>query len=94
MDMRTTGIEIRPLRELTGHSLFNEVYLTNVFVPDDSVVGAINSGWLLARTTLANERIAMGRGASFGGGIEDSWPWPQTFHPTASSRWPGITWVR
>ncbi|MGI8491538.1 MAG: acyl-CoA dehydrogenase [Acidimicrobiales bacterium] len=70
VDMRRPGIEVRPLRELTGHAMFNEVFLTEVFVPDDCVIGKVNGGWPLARTTLANERVAMGSGASFGGGTE------------------------
>jgi len=70
LDMRSEGIEIRPLRELTGMAMFNEVFLTDVFVPDDCVVGTVDGGWPLARTTLANERVAMGSGSSFGGGVE------------------------
>jgi alkylation response protein AidB-like acyl-CoA dehydrogenase len=70
VDMKAPGIEIRPLRELTGHAMFNEVFLTDVYVPDDCVIGEIDGGWELARATLANERVAMGSGASFGGGIE------------------------
>jgi alkylation response protein AidB-like acyl-CoA dehydrogenase len=57
------GLDIRPLREITGESLFNEVFLDDVFVPDDCVVGELNNGWRLARTTLANERVAMGGSA-------------------------------
>ena len=70
VDMRSPGIEIRPLRELTGQAMFNEVFLDDVFVPEDCVVGEVDGGWSLARTTLANERVAMGSGASFGGGVE------------------------
>ena len=60
VDMATAGIDVRPLREMTGDALFNEVFLDEVFVPDDCVVGEVNDGWKLARTTLANERVAMG----------------------------------
>jgi alkylation response protein AidB-like acyl-CoA dehydrogenase len=70
LDMRTPGIEVRPLRELTGLAMFNEVFFTDVFVPDDCVIGEVDGGWPLARTTLANERVAMGSGSSFGGGVE------------------------
>lgn len=59
VDMRSAGIDTRPLRELTGDAMFNEVFLDEVFVPDECVVGEVNGGWKLARTTLANERVAM-----------------------------------
>ncbi|HEX6422991.1 MAG TPA: acyl-CoA dehydrogenase [Acidimicrobiales bacterium] len=70
VDMAAPGIDVRPLRELTGLAMFNEVFLDDVFVPDDCVVGAVHGGWPLARATLANERVSMGSGSSFGGGIE------------------------
>ncbi len=70
VDMRAPGIDIRPLKEMTGLAMFNEVFLDDVFVPDDCVIGEVDGGWPLARTTLANERVAMGSGSSFGGGIE------------------------
>ena len=60
VDMSSPGLDIRPLRELTGRAMFNEVFLDGVFVPDEYVVGEIDGGWRLARTTLANERVAMG----------------------------------
>jgi alkylation response protein AidB-like acyl-CoA dehydrogenase len=71
IDMMSPGIEIRPLREITGHSLFNEVFLDSVFVPDEMVVGAVNDGWRLARTTLANERVAMATGTALGNPMEE-----------------------
>ncbi|MGH9274978.1 MAG: acyl-CoA dehydrogenase family protein, partial [Acidimicrobiales bacterium] len=70
VDMQTPGIDIRPLKEMTGLEMFNEVFLDDVFVPDDCVIGEVDGGWPLARTTLANERVSMGSGSSFGGGIE------------------------
>ena len=70
VDMRTPGIDVRPLREITGDAVFNEVFLDGVFVPDDRVVGEVNGGWRLARSTLADERVAMGRGSSLGEWLE------------------------
>ncbi|MGW0040616.1 acyl-CoA dehydrogenase [Rhodococcus sp. NPDC003348] len=71
VDMRSAGIRISPLREITGDALFNEVFLDGVFVPDDCVVGQVNGGWRLARTTLANERVAMSGGSSLGKAMEE-----------------------
>ncbi len=71
VDMSSPGILIRPLREITGDSLFNEVFLEEAFVPDEMVVGAVNDGWRLARTTLANERIAMATGTALGNPMEE-----------------------
>lgn len=69
VDMSSPGIEVRPLREITGEEMFNEVFLDEVFVPDGDVVGDVDGGWALARTTLANERVAMG-GSKFGRSVE------------------------
>jgi alkylation response protein AidB-like acyl-CoA dehydrogenase len=69
VDMRSPGLEIRPLREANGGFLFNEVFFTDVFVPDDLLVGTPGDGWRLARTTLGNERVAIATGM---GGNPDS----------------------
>ena len=71
IDMGTPGIVIRPLREITGDELFNEVFFDDVFVPDAMVVGEVNDGWRLARTTLANERVAMAAGTALGNPMEE-----------------------
>jgi alkylation response protein AidB-like acyl-CoA dehydrogenase len=70
VDMRSPGIDVRPLREITGDAVFNEVFLDNVFVPADRLVGPEHGGWRLARTTLANERVAMSGGSALGEGVE------------------------
>jgi len=62
LDMSTLGVTVRPLREATGSALFNEVFLDDVFIPDDCVVGEVNDGWRVARATLSSERVALGRG--------------------------------
>jgi len=64
------GIDVRPLREITGRQLFNQVFLDDVFVPDGCVVGQPGDGWRVARTTLASERVAMGTGSSVGEAVE------------------------
>ena len=70
VDMRSPGIDIRPLREITGDALFNEVFFDDLFVPDDMVVGPVDGGWALARTTLANERVAIAHGGALDKGME------------------------
>ena len=71
VDMRSPGITVRPLREITGAALFNEVFFDGCFVPDECVVGEVNGGWLLARTTLANERVSLSSDSAFGGVLEE-----------------------
>ena len=64
IDMNAPGVQVKPLREITGDSHFNEVFFDEVFVPDSDVVGDVNRGWLVARATLGNERISIGGGSS------------------------------
>ncbi|MGW3481787.1 acyl-CoA dehydrogenase [Rhodococcus indonesiensis] len=71
VDMRgSEGLDIRPLREITGEALFNEIFIDNVFVPDECLVGESGDGWKLARTTLANERVSLSHDSSLGSGGE------------------------
>ncbi len=66
IDMHAEGVEVRPLRMITGQSEFNEVFFNDVFVADDDVVGPVNAGWTVARATLGNESVSIGAGG--GGG--------------------------
>ncbi|MFG2768891.1 acyl-CoA dehydrogenase [Streptomyces sp. NPDC048350] len=71
VDMRTTpGIDIRPLKEITGDSLFNEVFFDDVLLPADAVVGEVDDGWRVARNTLGNERVHMADQVAFDSGLE------------------------
>jgi alkylation response protein AidB-like acyl-CoA dehydrogenase len=63
--MKGPGVEVRPLRQITGGSDFNEVFFNDVFVPDEDVVGEPNTGWTVARATLGNERVSIGGGGSY-----------------------------
>ncbi|MGW4637869.1 acyl-CoA dehydrogenase [Sphaerisporangium sp. NPDC004334] len=71
VDMKAPGVTVRPLTEMTGENLFNEVFLDDVFVPDELVVGEINEGWRVARNTLSNERVSLSSGS---GGTGSSVP--------------------
>ncbi|GAT66083.1 acyl-CoA dehydrogenase [Planomonospora sphaerica] len=60
VDMSSPGVTVRPLKEINGDEIFNEVFLDDVFVPDDLVVGEVGQGWKVARDTLSHERVALG----------------------------------
>ena len=62
IDMHQPGVDVRPLRELTGRALFNEVFLSDARVPADAMIGGLNNGWAVANTTLAHERAGLGSG--------------------------------
>lgn len=66
LDMKSPGVETRPIKQISGGANFNEVYFTNVRVPDDQRLGAVGQGWQVALLTLMNERMALG---DIGGGV-------------------------
>lgn len=67
VDMHAPGVEVRPLRQMTGGASFNEVFFSDVRVPDDHRLGDVNMGWTVALTTLMNERASIGGGSGSGG---------------------------
>src|SRR3954468_6190762 len=69
IEMDQPGVEVRPLREMTGRALFNEVFFTDARVRDDAVIGGLNQGWTVGNTTLANERVGLGGGGGAAGGV-------------------------
>ena len=66
MDMEQDEIEVRPLRQITGEAEFNELFIENAWVPDENVVGGEGNGWMVAITTLMNERAGLGASAALG----------------------------
>ncbi len=70
-EMLQDGVDVRPLKEMTGHTLFNEVFITDARVADSALIGGVNKGWAAANTTLMNERAGLGSGGgnAAGGGL-------------------------
>jgi alkylation response protein AidB-like acyl-CoA dehydrogenase len=68
VDMHAPGVDVRPLRQITGEAEFNEVYLTDVRVPDSDRIGEVGDGWRVSMTTLMNERVTIGGGGGGGAG--------------------------
>ncbi len=62
LDMESEGVDVRPLHQITGEAEFNEIFLTDVRIPHDRVLGEVGNGWAVAVTTLMNERVALGGG--------------------------------
>ncbi len=78
LDMTDPGVEVRPLRQITGEAEFNEVFMTNARVPDANRLGAVGEGWKVAQTTLMNERVAIGsrpapRDGGMSGVVAQTW---------------------
>jgi alkylation response protein AidB-like acyl-CoA dehydrogenase len=73
-EMLQDGVDVRPLREMTGHALFNEVFLTDARVADAALIGGVNNGWAVANTTLMNERAGLGSGGGNAAGGESAQP--------------------
>jgi acyl-CoA dehydrogenase len=71
VDMHAPGVEVRPLRQMTGGASFNEVFFHDVRIPDDHRLGDVNQGWTVALTTLMNERASIGAGGGGGPGTMD-----------------------
>jgi alkylation response protein AidB-like acyl-CoA dehydrogenase len=65
-DMEQDGVDVRPLVQITGESEFNEVFFEDAYIPDENVIGGVGNGWMIAITTLMNERAGLGASASVG----------------------------
>jgi alkylation response protein AidB-like acyl-CoA dehydrogenase len=92
VDMHAPGVEVRPLYQLTGEAEFNEVYFTDVRIPDSERLGDVGEGWRVALTTLMNERVAIGgqvspkRGSGFIGELAKVWAAHRPTGPTERAR--------
>jgi alkylation response protein AidB-like acyl-CoA dehydrogenase len=76
VDMKSPGIEVKPIKQITGGSSFNEVYFTDVVIPDSQRLGAIGDGWKVAITTLMNERLAVGD--ANGADVKEAFNWAKS----------------
>jgi alkylation response protein AidB-like acyl-CoA dehydrogenase len=74
--MDQPGVEVRPLREMTGRAMFNEVFIDEARVPIANLIGGLNNGWAVANTTLMVERASLGSGGGGGGGLGSALPGP------------------
>jgi alkylation response protein AidB-like acyl-CoA dehydrogenase len=81
IDLKAPGVDIRPLREITGEAWFNEVFLDDVFVPDTDVIGEVGAGWAVARAVMGNERVSMGKGSGSGMPAPDLLPLLERYRP-------------
>jgi alkylation response protein AidB-like acyl-CoA dehydrogenase len=68
LDMHQPGVDVRPLREITGHAMFNEVFISDAHAHDDTLIGGLHNGWAVANTTLAFERAGLGAGGGSAAG--------------------------
>jgi alkylation response protein AidB-like acyl-CoA dehydrogenase len=66
MDMEQDEVEVRPLRQITGEAEFNELFIEDAHIPDENVIGGVGNGWMVAITTLMNERAGLGASAALG----------------------------
>lgn len=89
IDMKAQGVEVRPLKQVTGASDFNEVFFNDVFVPDDDVVGPVDGGWTVARATLGNESVSIGGGQGGATLPFDAFIGPLDAHPERLPGGPG-----
>jgi alkylation response protein AidB-like acyl-CoA dehydrogenase len=81
VDMQTEGISVRPLREASGGALFSEIFFDEVFIPDSGVLGEVNDGWKVARGTLGNERVALGKGIALNTNVDDLLKFARDYGP-------------
>jgi alkylation response protein AidB-like acyl-CoA dehydrogenase len=68
LDMHQPGVDVRPLREITGHAMFNEVFISDAHAHDDTLIGGLHNGWAVANTTLSFERAGLGAGGGSAAG--------------------------